>query len=230
MHAPSVVRRARAPQSAPAGHRPAGPGRSRHPSRVHSPGRRYTSLRVIEPVVAAEHMSDGRTRARRTFPGQPRCALRARLSDEPDGRGTNGLRDLHVASRSESARNLSTGVPRQKGAGQRMARLSHRPRGSEAGGLIHPLLPSRPSKEVQPAGRHKLAVRPAGRRPGSSESGVGPLPPVSTLTYPDRCPPITHQHSPAALQLPCELPVSTDAFLQPSKPAPRKRPPDIAPI
>ena len=106
LHAPSVVRRARAPQSAPAGHRPTGPGRSWHPPRVHSPGRRYPSLRVIGPVVAAEHMSDGRTRARRTCPGQPRCALRARLSDEPDGRGTNGLRDRRLTSRSESARNL----------------------------------------------------------------------------------------------------------------------------
>ena len=58
------------PQSA--GHRPTGPGRSRHPPRVHSPGRRYPSLGLTpshEPVVAAEHMSDGRTRARRTFPG-----------------------------------------------------------------------------------------------------------------------------------------------------------------
>ena len=60
-----------------------------------------------EPVVAAEHMSDGRTRARRTFPGQPRCALRARLSDEPDGRGTNGLRDRRSASRSESGMELT---------------------------------------------------------------------------------------------------------------------------
>ena len=106
LYAPSVVRRARAPQSAPAGHRPTGPGRSRHRPRVHSPGRRYPSLRVIGPVEAAEHMSDGRTRARRTFPGQPRCALRARLSYEPDGRGTNGLRDRRLTSRSESARNL----------------------------------------------------------------------------------------------------------------------------
>ena len=97
LYAPSVVRRARAPQSAPAGHRPTGPGQSRHPPRVRSPGRRYPSLRVIGSVVAAEHMSDGRTRARPACPGQPRCALRARLSGEPDGRGTYGPRDWRFA-------------------------------------------------------------------------------------------------------------------------------------
>ena len=84
-------------ESAPAGHRPTGPGQSRHPPRVRSPGRRYPSLRVIGSVVAAEHMSDGRTRARPACPGQPRCALRARLSGEPDGRGTYGPRDWRFA-------------------------------------------------------------------------------------------------------------------------------------
>ena len=156
LHAPSVVRRARAPQSAPAGHRPTGPGRSRHQPRVHSPGRRYPSLRVIGPVVAAEHMSDGRTRARRTCPGQPRCALRARLSDEPDGRGTNGLRDRRLASRSESARNLLhwriTAKGRQSAYGPPESPAprvpSLRPNSSA--------VPSSPSKEVPPTGRHKL--------------------------------------------------------------------------
>ena len=36
-----------------------------------------------------------------------RCALRARLSDEPDGRGTDGLRDRHSASRAESGMELT---------------------------------------------------------------------------------------------------------------------------
>ena len=128
----------------------------------------------------------------------------------------------------------------KRATGQPMARLSRRHRGCRACGLIHPLCQAHPRRKPRQPAATSWTVRPAGRRPGSSESGVGPLPPVSTLTYPDRCPPITHQHSPAALQLPCELPVSTDAFLQLSKPAPRqvvtsdtrlgKRPPDIAPI
>jgi hypothetical protein len=103
LHAPSVCSEGQgSSQSAPAGHRPTGPRQSRHPPRVHSPGRRYPSLRVIGPVVAAEHMSDGRTRTRRPSPGQPRCALRARLSDEPGSRGTNGPRDWRLAPRAES--------------------------------------------------------------------------------------------------------------------------------
>ena len=137
LYAPSVVRRARAPQSAPAGHRPTGPGQSRHPPRVRSPGRRYPSLRVIGPVVAAEHMSDGRTRARRTFPGTTSMCTTG-PTDGRAGRPGHERTPRQALSLAIRVRHgtYSTGVPRQKGAGQPTARLSRRPRGSEAGGLI----------------------------------------------------------------------------------------------
>ena len=108
--------RARAPQSAPAGHRPAGPGRSRHPSRVHSPGRRYPSLRrVIEPVVAAEHMSDGRRRARRTSPGTTSmcttCPALGRAGRPGHERTPRQALSLAIRVRHGT---YSTGVPRKR--------------------------------------------------------------------------------------------------------------------
>ena len=169
LYAPSVIRRARAPQSAPAGHRPTGPGLSRHPPRVHSPGRRYPSLRVIGPVVAAEHMSDGRTRAHRTCPGTTSmCTAGPALGRAGRPGHERTLRQaLGLAVRVRHG-TYSTAVPRQKGAGQPTAHLSRRHRGSEAGGLIHPLWPS-PSLEGSPASRPSQ-VGLFGRRAGDPEA------------------------------------------------------------
>ena len=82
LYAPSVVRRARAPQSAPAGHRPTGPGQSRHPPRVHRPGRRYPSIRVRSQSkqrstrltgVQGPATSAGSTSMCTTGPARARC-------------------------------------------------------------------------------------------------------------------------------------------------------------
>ena len=159
LHVPSVVRRVRAPQSAPAGHRPTGPGRSRHPPRVHSPGRRYPSLRVIERFVAAEHMSDGRTRARRTSPrttsmcttgpalgragrpGHERTPRQARRAQPRDPSQAWNLLHWHSTAK---GRRSTYGPPESPAPRER----SRRPN--------HPLWASPPSKEAPPAGRHKL--------------------------------------------------------------------------
>ena len=100
----------------------------------------------------------------------------------------------------------STGVPQQKGAGQPTARLSRRHRGSEAGGLIHPLWPSPPSKEVPPAGHHTLDGSAGG--PATRKQWVRGRA-VTAGKHPHIPRPLTANH---ASTFPCSLSIASASF------------------
>ena len=205
MHAPSVIRRARTSVSARRSQTNR-PGSESAPTEGPLFGSAVLVTPSHEPVVAAEHMSDGRTRTRRSFPGQPRCALRTRLAGEPDSRGTNGVAANPRSRDPSQSWNLLRW--RITAKGRRPAYGPPKsPAPRERSRQPNNLLTAKPALEGSPVGRPSQVerFRPAGRRPGSSESEVGPYSPVSALTYPDRGPWTADRRSALASTLPITL-------------------------